>query len=381
MSKAWTYSPLGEVAPACATSLPRARSKVWNLSLEDIEKDTGRILRRKYSLVADLRSSKCAFNANHVLYSKLRPYLNKVVLPDRKGVATSELIPLLPNPEILDREFLTYYLRSPQFREFSIRITRGANLPRIAMTEFWKHKVPTPSIAEQRRVVDRIVDALARVDEINSLFRDVVNELTELKHRLVLGGGKRDRPWIRLGDLLEWIQESEAVNAFNKYAFAGIRSFGKGMFLRGTINGDQFAYKSVRRLRQGDFVFPKLMAWEGAFAMVSKKFEGLVVSPEFVIFRPQTDTICSEVLDAYFRSPVSLGEVQKASTGSNRRRRRLNPKPFLNLMVPVPPLSDQEQLKAVYKLESAAEDRWHDRITELAAVRDSVLRNAFARKT
>src|SRR4051812_4952141 len=97
--------------------MPPATAKVWNLGLEDVEPTTGRVLRRSECFVSELGSAKCAFDRRHVLYSKLRPYLNKVVVPEEAGVGTSELLPLLPDPDRLDREFLAFFLRSPDFVE------------------------------------------------------------------------------------------------------------------------------------------------------------------------------------------------------------------------------------------------------------------------
>lgn len=378
MSKAWSWLPLFEVAPPSSNSMPSVTAEVWNLSLEDIESGTGRILQRRHCKVDELGSSKCVFDTRHVLYSKLRPYLNKVVVPDSVGVGTSELIPLLPKDNCLNRDFLASYLRSPQFREFSAKHTRGANLPRIAMDDLWKHKVPVPSLQIQEQLVGRITSMNERLDEIESLSQDVSKELNELKRSLVLGtcGHKRNRSV--LADLVEWVQDSEQVKPRHDYTFAGIKSFGKGLFVRGTVSSDDFAYKSLRRLKCGDFIFPKLMAWEGAFAMVTEQYDGMVVSPEFVVFRPKVSRMCSEVLDTYFRSPLCLEDVNKASTGSNRRRRRLNPRAFLTLTMPVPSEDEQKKLKAVYKLESDAEEAWQNRSEKLKAIRDSILRKAFA---
>jgi type I restriction enzyme S subunit len=142
---------------------------VWNLSLEEVEPNTGRVLTKTRTRVKDLGSAKCCFNGSHVLYSKLRPYLNKVVVPDEAGVGTSELIPMRPDASRLDREFLAWYLRSPCFLEFSANHTRGANLPRVAMGDLWKHRVPVPSLSDQRRVVARIRDLMERVDEVSRL--------------------------------------------------------------------------------------------------------------------------------------------------------------------------------------------------------------------
>jgi type I restriction enzyme, S subunit len=165
----WEYVPLGDIAPARSLDMPAEEAIVWNLSLEDIEGSTGRVLRKQTCRVRDLGSTKCVFDTRHVLYSKLRPYLNKVVVPDSIGVGTSELIPLMPNWK-LDREFLAYYLRSKEFVDFANANTRGANLPRIAMGELWAHRVPVPpSTTEQHRIVIRIKECMERIDEIEDL--------------------------------------------------------------------------------------------------------------------------------------------------------------------------------------------------------------------
>ncbi len=169
--KSWKPYTLGEVAPAIQNPLPEPSRLVWNLSLDEVESSTGRIIKKSFCKVADLGSSKCCFDTRHVLYSKLRPYLNKVVLPDDSGVGTSELIPMLPNPKELDREFLAFYLLSPLFLSFANANTRGANLPRIAMQALWKHGFHAPVIDEQRRIVGRIRECLERVEEIENLRR------------------------------------------------------------------------------------------------------------------------------------------------------------------------------------------------------------------
>lgn len=198
----WNYQPLGVVAPAVQAPFPAATDEVWNLSLEEIESGTGRVVQKVTARVSDLGSSKCSFSDEHVLYSKLRPYLNKVVVPEGPGVGTSELIPLRPRKETLDRNFLAWYLRSPGFLEFSAQNTRGANLPRIAMDALWEHRVPTPPLAEQRRIVGRIREAMSRVDGVRrlrsesimeskgllpSLLKEVFDEVASRADRVTIG--------------------------------------------------------------------------------------------------------------------------------------------------------------------------------------------------
>ena len=170
MAGKFSRIPLGEVAPKNDAEMPGSSELVWNLSLEDIEPQTGRVIRRQTCLASALGSAKCSFDERHVLYSKLRPYLNKVALPESNGVGTSELLPLLPDSSRLDREFLAFYLRSPGFVDFAVANSRGANLPRVAMKALWAHEMPCPPLAEQRRIVARVKECMDRVDEIRALL-------------------------------------------------------------------------------------------------------------------------------------------------------------------------------------------------------------------
>lgn len=104
------------------------------------------------------------FNEDNVLYSKLRPYLNKVVCPQEAGIATTELVPLKPRSEIIDRVYLTYYLRSPDFVRFASATVAGVKMPRIIMEKFWNHELPLPPLMEQRRIAEILdqADALRK---------------------------------------------------------------------------------------------------------------------------------------------------------------------------------------------------------------------------
>jgi type I restriction enzyme S subunit len=299
--------------------------------------------------------------------------------PDREYMCSNFIRCLRPDTTQVDATYLYYFLLSPYFRNQVFHANRTTSgLRNLNLSEYVAAEIAFPDKLEQLRLVSQIQAMMGYLDEVESLSTEVPDELTELKRSLVLGTNGSRRQHQRLSDLVDWVQDSEAVKPNHDYVYAGIKSFGKGLFVRGKVNSSEFAYKSIRRLKNGDFIFPKLMAWEGAFAMVSEKFDGLVVSPEFVVFRPKGNRICSEVLDTYFRSPLCLEDVNKASTGSNRRRRRLNPKAFLTLTMPVPTEADQQKLKAVYRLETDAEDAWQNRSEEIRAIRDSILRQAFA---
>ena len=160
---AWPRYPLREVAPAVPSRYsPDSADAVWHLGLNQIESHTGIVLSKHRAPISAAGSSTHYFDQSHVLYSKLRPYLNKVVVPDEPGIATTELIPLKPRPNLVCRKFLAYYLRSPGFLAYASQYVTGAKMPRVILDRFWAHEISLPPLSEQRRIVD-ILDQADRL--------------------------------------------------------------------------------------------------------------------------------------------------------------------------------------------------------------------------
>jgi hypothetical protein len=129
-----------------------------------------------------------------------------------------------------------------------------------------------------------------------------------------------------------------------QYHFAGVYCFGKGVFAGKKKLGLEFAYRRLTRLCTNNFVYPKLMAWEGALAIVPPECNGLYVSPEFPVFEIDQRQAEPRYLDHYFRRPSIWPELSGGSTGTNVRRKRLHPSTFLSHCLPLPPLVEQRRL-------------------------------------
>lgn len=284
------------------------------------------------------------------------------------------------DPAIVEPKFAYYWLISPEAQVALKNEATGtsSSLRNINGAKIKAQRFIYPSKDVQSRIVSRLDGCFKQLDELVVEYHKQVEDLTELKRSLVMGANGEHREWRTVSDYVDWIEDSEPVNRVSEYQFAGIRSFGRGMFVREIKRGDEFSYSSLRRLRAGDFIYPKLMAWEGAFSMVTDDFDGMVVSPEFVVFRPKNHSLLCETLDTYFRSPLCLEDVMRASTGSNRRRRRLNPRAFLLLQMPVPFARIQAKVKEVYEFERCTRVAWESRLTEVRLLKDSILRKAFA---
>ena len=115
-NKGWNTLPIKDVAPE-TSSLEKQTGKVWILNLDMIESNTGKVVEKVFENDSNLLSV-APFDEGNVLYSKLRPYLNKVVIPDGKGYATTELVPLRPNQKLLNLTFFSHLLRGDDFHGF-----------------------------------------------------------------------------------------------------------------------------------------------------------------------------------------------------------------------------------------------------------------------
>ena len=151
----WKTDTIVRVAPAENRRIPaQPPNPCWLLNLDQIEKETGYLGTPECVDPSTASTSTYAFTTDHVLYSKLRPNLNKVVCPDRQGLCTTELIRLRPDPKRLSRQFLTFYLRSEYYMGFARQVVAGAKMPRMVMDRFWQHVLPLPPLPEQHRIVE-----------------------------------------------------------------------------------------------------------------------------------------------------------------------------------------------------------------------------------
>jgi type I restriction enzyme S subunit len=154
-------------------------SDAWLLDLEDIEKDTSRLIyRAKYS-ERQSKSTKSTFQKGDVLYGKLRPYLDKVIVADADGVCTTEIVPIVPSKAI-NSDFLRLLLKRPAFLSHVNSLMYGVKMPRLGTEDAVQSIHPLPPLSEQHRIVAKIDQLMARCDELEKL-----RDERELKRRSV----------------------------------------------------------------------------------------------------------------------------------------------------------------------------------------------------
>ena len=142
------------------------------LDLEDIEKDSGKLINKKFFDGNNAKSTKSVFYKGNVLYGKLRPYLNKVLVADDDGYCTSEILPLNFGKNIFNG-YAKYFLISPFFSSYATNLSCGTKMPRLRTEDGKKALFPMPPLAEQERIVARLEELLAEIEPLAEAEKEI----------------------------------------------------------------------------------------------------------------------------------------------------------------------------------------------------------------
>ena len=141
-------------------------SDSWILDLEDIEKETGRLLcKKRFGEVKSL-SDKRAFKAGNVLYSKLRPYLNKCIIANEDGYCTTEILAFDFEP--IYNRYAQAFLMSPYFVDRVNQGAAGVKMPRVNNAEANDTCFPLPPLSVQHRIVEKIEEVFSAINKLES---------------------------------------------------------------------------------------------------------------------------------------------------------------------------------------------------------------------
>ena len=274
-------------------------------------------------------------------------------------------------------QFLLHYLKTADGLEQVVKICPGsAGRNRVlSIKRIPEVLVPLPTLPEQRRIVARIEELATKIGDARTLRQQVAGGVEAICRAMITEDAAAKPTAMR--ELVRLRPPDVIVKPTEVYQFAGVYCFGRGVFRTQARSGMEFAYPRLSRLRAGDFVYPKLMAWEGAFGVVPPECDGCVVSTEFPVFEILEDRVLPEVLDTYFRAPAVWPNISSASTGTNVRRRRLNPRDFLNYVMPLPSRETQRRLRAIRSKADTLKRLQAESAAELDALMPAILDRAF----
>ena len=337
------------------------------IGLENIESSTGRLIGEPaatadFALPApgESESMSNSFEPGDVLFGKLRPYLAKAWVGAFPGRCTTEL--LVMQPVGAESRFLRYVCLSRDFIDAVDASTFGSKMPRADWDFIGNMPIPVPPLPKQRAISDYLDRESVRLDALVAAKERVLGLLAEKRRALITRAVTRgldpnspfrdsNIPW--LGEIpahweterTRWLfKERDQRSTTGEEELLTVSHL-TGVTPRSEKDVNMFEAETTEGYKiclSGDLVINTLWAWMGAMGV--SPVDG-IASPAYNVYEPGV-RLEPSYIDALVRLPVFAQEVTRYSKGVWSSRLRLYPEGFFEVILPVPPLTEQRTIVA-----------------------------------
>jgi type I restriction enzyme S subunit len=387
MKNGWQTKKLGDV---CAFDKAQGIHRhLPYVGLENIESHTARFIGSTEP--QPVKSSTFRFSSQHVLYGRLRPYLNKVLVPDFEGHCSTEIFPIKPITE-LSREYLLYWFLSDETVDRINATCTGARMPRADMNEVLGIDFPLPTLPEQRRIVGILGEAFEGIATAKAnAEKNVRNARALFESHLQSTFSRRGEGWVEknLGEVCRFENGDRGKNYPNRkeYVETGIPWINTGHIQPdGTLSQAEMnfisrkKFESLRsgKIQPGDLVYCLRGATLGKTALVDPLTIGAVAS-SLVIIRPKSDLLDHHFLYYFLTSPVGQRLIKLYDNGAAQPN--LGAKSVAKYRIPLPKLAEQkaivQDLSALAAETQRLESIYQQKLVAIVALKKSLLHQAF----
>lgn len=354
--------PLGEVIDVASGQVdPRIEPylDLPHVGGDNIESGSGRLSGLRTARELNLISGKYEFGPDDVLYSKIRPALNKVALPDFAGICSADIYPLRPRPRRVERRYLAYLLRQHEFLSYAVKHSSRTNIPKINRDALLAYQVRLPLLKAQRR----IADILDKADAIRRKRRETIALTDELLRSafLEMFGDPVMNPkgWSvkPLSDVIErldagWSANGDArLRTADEYGVLKVSAVTSGVFLpdeHKAVPGSAIDRELVTP-RRGDLLFSRANTRElvAATCLVERDEPRLFLPDKLWRIVPRADEATSPYLRFLLAHERFRSELTKTATGTSGSMLNVSMDKLRGQRGPFPPLDQQKKFAAL----------------------------------
>lgn len=401
----WKWVKLGDCTGYAQTKEKMSPKDIagdmWSLDLEDIQKDTGAILVKTKASERKINGDKVKFHKGQVLYSKLRPYLKKILVAPDDGICTPELVPF--DTYLVDENYIAYVLRSPHIDYVINSVTYGVKMPRVGTDTMTNLLIPLPPLAEQKRIVAKIEELLPCIDryaasyekleQFNAKFpedmkksilqyaiqgklveqrseegtgEELYRQIQTEKQRLIKAGKlKKEKPldkiaedeipfdipeswkWVRWGDLSFSIQYgyNAPAKSSGRIKMVRISDIQNGKVIWETVPFCDINEAEIQTylLATNDILFARTGGTVGKSYIVKEIPEDAIYAG-YLIRTRYSDTLCPEYLYYFMQTQLYWTQLRNGTIATAQPN--CNGQTLSKMILPLPPLAEQKRIVA-----------------------------------
>ncbi|HVF10372.1 MAG TPA: restriction endonuclease subunit S [Abditibacteriaceae bacterium] len=289
------------------------------------------------------------------------------------------------NEAKLERQFLSYFIRTPNFRD-QVAAQGSTNYAAIRPKDVLGYQIPLPPIAEQRRIVARIEALAGKIEEARELRRLAVEEVeavTKSAQRTLIGDGPTDR-WVPLHSYVQEIVNGWSPPCEGRQAEGeewGVLKLGAVSFGRFNPHENKALPPTLQpkpefEIKVKDFLMSRANTAElvGACAIVNEAPARLMLCDKIFKFIFRNDKpIEHQYLDYVLKSPALRDQIVREATGTSPTMQNISKEKVRNLLIPPHDLPEQRRIVAYLDDLQAKVDALKQLQTQTAAELDALL--------
>jgi type I restriction enzyme S subunit len=403
LPEGWVATELGKVVDYGRTQkveLKDVDHSTWVLELEDIEKGTSKLLQRLNASERAFKSTKNKFESGDVLYGKLRPYLNKVIIADDGGVCTTEIIPLNAEPTVSNR-YLFHWLKGKDFLDYVNEVSYGVNMPRLGTKDGVAAPLVLPPLAEQKVIAEKLDTLLAQVDTTKARLERIPDIIKRFRQSVLAAAvsGKLT------GDDTEKFEkvEVERIAKNEKYSL-GIGPFGSNLkvsdymgighplvFVREIrsrtfgddstkfVSSEKFTELKAHRVKPGDILITKMGGPPGDIAIYPDHRPEAVITADCIKLSVDESRFSRDYIAYAMESQDFRQSVISISAGVAQQK--VNLKKFRLLSLSIPPIKEQTEIvrrvEELFAFADTIEQKAAAALERVNSLTQSILAKAF----
>ena len=356
----WMWTTLGEISNyGECNNVPviDITADDWILELEDLEKDTASIIQMLSKKERGIKGVRHKFKKGDVLYSKLRTYLNKVLIAPRTGYCTTEIIPFHSYCGV-STHYLCHVLRSAYFLDYTLQCGYGVKMPRLSTNDACKGMIPLPPLAEQYRIVAEIrkwfslIDIIeAGKDDLQTIIKQAKSKILDLAiHGKLVPQDPNDEPasellkrnwcWTKGKFIFSPMKSVRPTGEMFQYididSIDNTRQAVKEIKVIKTSNAPS---RASRYTQEGDVIFSMVRPYLRNIAKIS--INDCIASTGFYVCRP-LDMLHSEYCYYLMISDYVVCGLNQFMKGDNSPS--ISKGDIDNWLFPLPPFSEQQRI-------------------------------------